>query len=300
MEAERWIGEHVEIVAPLGQPRVRPWSTVVRVPTAAGPVWFKACAPVQAFEPRLSAQLAERWPDRVGRVLAHDVERRWLLLADAGEQLAAAGNPPEAWLQLLPRYAELQRGEAAHADDHLEHDVPDLRLERLPAVLEELPTDELPLTAAEEAHLRALAPRFGELCDELAQAGVPPTVQHDDLHLTNVFTQGDRLRVLDWGDASVGHPFFSLVVAFRFLEEVNGLEVDDAWFARLRDAYLEPWGSGLVDVLELALRVGSLAHPLARVRQRRLLGDERPPAFDEELAHLLRRALDRVEPSPRA
>ena len=33
----------------------------------------------------------------------------------------------------------------------------------------------------------------------------------------------------------------------RFLEQVNGLPPSDPWFTRLRDAYLEPWGSGLTD-----------------------------------------------------
>ena len=38
---------------------------------------------------------------------------------------------PRAWLVALPLYAELQRGEAAHARDHLAHGVPDLRVATL-------------------------------------------------------------------------------------------------------------------------------------------------------------------------
>ena len=64
--------------------RERPWSTVLHVPLAGGSAWFKACSPVQAFEPRLSADLFRRWPDRVGEVLAYDSGVGWLLLADAG------------------------------------------------------------------------------------------------------------------------------------------------------------------------------------------------------------------------
>jgi hypothetical protein len=30
--------------------------------------WLKACAPVQAFEPRLTADLFARWPDLVGTI----------------------------------------------------------------------------------------------------------------------------------------------------------------------------------------------------------------------------------------
>ena len=63
----------------------RPWGTVLRVPVAGGVAWFKACAPIQEFEPRLTAALASRWPDRLPEVLAHNEEHGWLLLGDAGQ-----------------------------------------------------------------------------------------------------------------------------------------------------------------------------------------------------------------------
>jgi hypothetical protein len=286
-----WIRAHVEPAGPVEVAHERPWARVLRVPLADGVAWFKACAPVQAFEPRLSTQLHARWPDHVAEVLAHDEERAWLLLADAGTPIGAYGNPPEAWLQVLPHYAELQRGEAAHADDHLAHGVPDLRLATLPERYAELASRDLPLDADELERLRAFRPRFAELSDELAACGIVETVQHDDLHMANVYAAGERLRVLDWGDSSISHPFASLVVTFRFLEEVTKLAPGDPWFARLRDAYLEPWGRGLVDVFERALCVGAFAHAIAWLRQRDHLPDEERPRFDLHFAGVLRRAL---------
>jgi hypothetical protein len=116
--AEEWIRAHVEPTAPIQAAHERPWAIVLRVPVADGVAWFKACAAVQAFEPRLTAELFARWPDRVAEVLGYD-ERAWLLTTDAGPPMRASGNPPEAWLASLPLYAELLRGEAIHADDHL-------------------------------------------------------------------------------------------------------------------------------------------------------------------------------------
>src|SRR4051794_15263058 len=110
----------------------RPWATVLRVAHESGVAWFKACGPVQSFEPRLTVGLARRWPGRVADVIAHDLERAWLLLADAGTPVGVYGNPPEAWLVALPPYAELQRGEAVHAEDHLRLGGPGLRLENPP------------------------------------------------------------------------------------------------------------------------------------------------------------------------
>ena len=119
---------------------------------------------------------------------------------------------------------------------------------------------------------------------------MPPTLQHDDLHMGNVYERDRRCRILDWGDSSISHPFFSLVVTFRFLEETTGLEPGDRWFATLRDAYVEPWGAGRGEELELALRVGGLAHAVAWSRQRDFLPAAARPAFDTAFRHVVRRA----------
>ena len=133
-------------------------------------------------------------------------------------------------------------------------------------------------------------PRFAELCGMLAAYDLPDTVQHDDLHMANLYLQGERLRLLDWGDASISHPFASLVVTFRFLEEITKLPPGDPWFARLRDAYLEPWGRGLVGAFALAIRVGTLAHSIAWARQRDHLPEEAQAEFDRWFPLVLRRA----------
>src|SRR5438105_35995 len=232
--AEEWIRAYVEPVGAIETEHERPWATVLRVPLADGVAWFKAGAPMQAFEPHLTAGLFARYPDRVAEVLGYEEERRWLLLGDAGTPIGAFGNPPEAWLVALPLYAELQRGEIAHTHDHLAHHVPDLRVATLPARYEDLLQHDLPLESDEIDRLRRFAPRFAELCGELAAHDIPETVQHDDLHMANVYAQGERLRLLDWGDSSISHPFASLVVTFRFLEEVTKLLPADPWFARLR------------------------------------------------------------------
>ena len=258
-------------------------------------MWFKACQPVQAFEPQLTAELSRRWPGLVARVVGHDPARAWLLTADAGAPFATLGNSPGLWLEVLPRYAELQSGEAAHASEHVAHGVPDLRTETLPTRYEVLLRPDLPIPNRDRQRLRRFASRFIKLCAELVAESPLASIQHDDLHLWNVYADGPARRVLDWGDASVAHPFFSLVVTFRFLQEVNGLAPGDHWFARLRDAYLEPWGPGLTGVFDHALRIGHLAHLIAGVRQRDALPAELRPDFDRSdttvVAYMLGRSI---------
>jgi len=240
-----------------------PWGTVYRLPLKGGAAWFKACMPVQAFEPRLTAELSARWPDRVTDVFAH-VDGEWLLMADAGAPIGSFEpyvNPPEVWEAVLPLYAELQLGEAAHAAEHLAGGVPDLRTENLPACFEEMLARDLPLSSGEIGRLRRFAPHFAELCAELSSRGIADSIQHDDLHMANVYRHDSRLRVLDWGDACVSHPFASLFETFRHLDAPE-------WEPRLRDVYLEPWGgSRHRDTFGLALRIGTVAHSFAWLRQ---------------------------------
>jgi hypothetical protein len=173
--AEQWIRRQVDVDGEIELAYEQPWATVLRVPTREGAAaWFKACGPVARFEPRLTASLHERWPDRVVGVLGHDADRAWVLLADAGTTVAPLGHAPELWETLLPLYAELQRGEAAHAAEHLAAGVPDLRTETLPERYERmLERDDIPLEPAEIAQLRRFTPRSPSCARSSARAACP-------------------------------------------------------------------------------------------------------------------------------
>jgi hypothetical protein len=280
--AKRWALEHVEAVGPADLVHEKPWSRVWRVPLAGGDAaWLKACAPVQRFEPILTWSLQRRWPNRVVDVLAHDNEHAWMLLGDGGTPVGAFGNAPDAWAVALPLYAELQRGEVEHTAEHLATGVTDRRLGLLPGLYEDMLGRDLPLDPEEVDALRRFAPEFAHLCGDLAAAGIPDTVQHDDLHLGNVYAKDGRIRVLDWGDTSIAHPFFSLARG------------PDVWPDELRAAYLEPWGGGLEETLALALRVGAFAYAFGFLRLWDHLTEKQRPAYADAFPMILRRAYER-------
>lgn len=131
----------------------------------------------------------------------------WLLLADAGER---AREHPIDWRVMLRSYAELQRGAAAHVDALLAAGAYDNRpervVERARALMHYLPAD----LAAE---LGARLPQVAEQIDRLAASRLPVTIDHGDLHDANVFSSEGHVRIIDWGDSAVAHPFFTLSVA---------------------------------------------------------------------------------------
>ena len=247
------------------QSHIAPWSTALRVPVNDGDLWFKANMPALACEAAVIDILGRRQPGCVPELLAIDRERGWMLMTDAGVPLIdvlTRDRDLRRWLDVLPRYAQLQLAAIDDVDELLSAGVPDRRLDKLPDQYEHLLGETPGLTADELALLDRLRPRVGELCEELAAYGVPETLQHNDLHDGQVFVRGDDYRFLDWAESCIAHPFLTMAVTLEGviswgLDDIRG-SVDVSPF---RAAYLEPFASHgtsaqLNSGLSTALRLG--------------------------------------------
>ncbi len=302
-QAVAWVESRLErlglfTTGQVQQPHVRPWSTVLRFPTADGDVWFKACMPALAHEAAVVELLSRVRPDCLPDLLAAEARRGWILQADAGTQLRDLADP-ERWLEILPRYAQLQIDAAEVAPELLGAGAPDRRVADLPAAFEDLLGRQRGLERGVVRQLRERTSRIGELGRELAARGVPETVQHDDLHSANVFVRDGRYLFLDWGDACVSHPFLTLHVTLRVLAYELGLPAGAPELDRFRDAYLEPW-SAFRPAAELvaALPAADLLGALGRALNWQLVAEGAPPAaraeYDEAVADRLRLLAERL------
>ena len=250
----------------------RPWSAVARVSTADGTVYFKALAPAYQYEVALTQALARWRPDCTVRLLGVDLERGWMLSADAGVTLRSADGSPaqiEHWLEVLPLYVELQTEMAGRVPDLLGLGTPDRRLATLPDQYNQLleATEDLRigmdpgLTPEEYQQLRDLRPRFAAWCEQLASYGLPETLTHEEIHDPNVLVRDDRYTFIDWSDSSVAHPFFTMLVTIRAAAHRLKLAEFGPEMTRLRDVYLEPWTTfatrrELLAAFDLAYRLG--------------------------------------------
>jgi aminoglycoside phosphotransferase (APT) family kinase protein len=241
------------------QPHVYVWSTVMRVPTDAGDLWFKANMDTLRHEAAVAELLSERLPDVVPPLLAVDRTSGWMLMTDAGEQLRdviAREASLDRWFDVLRQYAALQLRCIDDVDRLLAAGVPDLRMTTLPEKYHRLVH-----SIDVEQRFRGAVPYVEELCSQLTAYGIPETIQHDDLHDGQVFVRDGRNLVMDWGDACVSHPFFTLSVT---LEGVIAWGLDDeedsADIVPFRDAYLEPFAAryagDLAAAVDVALRLG--------------------------------------------
>ncbi len=249
----------IKQTAQIEQPHVRVWSTVMRVPTDAGAVWFKANMDVLRHEAAVAEILSRRVPALVPPLLASDRESGWMLLADAGEQLRQIISREESlerWKDVLRDYATIQLALMDDVDELLAAGAPDLRMATLPEKYEQLVKE----IDAEQRFKDAVS-YVQELSDQLSAFGIPETIQHDDLHDGQVFVRDGRYLVMDWGDACISHPFFTLAVtlngqiAWGLDDEENSIDI-----VPFRDAYLEPFAArydvDLVAAVEIALRLG--------------------------------------------
>ena len=276
--ATTWIDEQLarldmERTAPPKQLKARSWSTVLRVPTTRGNLYFKASAPAFAFEPALTAKLYQLLPGQVPPVLAMDEQRHWMLMQDVGTELRDDTDDPARLEEALRQYAEMQIRLAPHVEALVATGCPDRRLRLLPQLYQEilaathlLHIDEprgLPRDQYEQ--MLAFAPQLQAMCDELASYHVPESLHHDDLHTGNILFNGEHYVLIDLAECCLTHPFCSMFITLRVARYV--LEYDEPALERLRLAYLAPWTryepmDRLRRALEIAHRLGSLQRAL--------------------------------------
>lgn len=282
------------------QAHLRPWSTVLRVPTDQGSFYFKALPENLRYEVSVVAGLGERFPDRVPRLLAMDQGRGWMLQFEGGElfrrELVRDPNI-QAWFRALAAYAEIQLALADENELISSWRVPDRRPARLPsligALIEEGDSLHLGhpegLSRADLGRISDCMPRLVEMCDELSEGPVPSSLNHGDLHDGNIFLHNGDFVFFDWGDCSLTHPFVSIRTVYVSIENRLGWEENDRRFTPLNDSYLQAWADfGSLEELRAGMRIAQTVAPLVSAL-----------SWNRALANLPTRADEYVEPVPR-
>jgi hypothetical protein len=264
------------------QPHNKPWSTAIRFQSDAGPLWFKANGPGTLHEGTLVATLSRLEPALVPEVIAVDRIRGWWLMRDGGPILRSLASPDELWSRwesILPRYAEAQIRLSSHGRDLLATGLPEETPETLPGQFESLledlrqrPSADGGIAADEASALEAHLQIYRERCAELATSGLPSTIQHDDLHSSNIcwHNSARAFRIVDWGDASWGHPLGTMLSTLNSIAHHAKTPRDDPRVQRVRDAFLEPFTTlaplaTLQHLVTVARQVGCVTRALSYV-----------------------------------
>lgn len=287
----------------------RLWSAIFRITTSSGPLWCKVNVPGLAQEAAVLGVLSRCPPLRVPRLIGVEEHAGWFICEDAGialQDVLAADLDLRHWEAAIAQYGQLQRDTEGRVDELIAAGALDARASVLSGRLHAFLHEEIELLSgpgglnpAEFRALQELLPTFNTWCCELDDTPVPATVQHDDLTDDNIFVRGPDHVFLDWADASVAHPFASLIYPERHVARTFGVDVESAQIRRLRDAYLEPWTdlmarNELHDARRIAVCVAAVGRAVAW--RRALAGQSRSalePYFASAEARWLRTLLGR-------
>lgn len=246
-----WVGDVSAWLDSLGIRRsgpieqVKSWtvSCLLRIPTEAGDLYFKAVPAFFPTEAGVTAALAREFPDWMPQIVAVDPDRRWLLMrAFAGVHLEEAPDLAR-WEEALGGYARMQVSLVGQESRLLAAGCNDRRPAVMFAQYERLLADDAFLlthfSAEEVDALRSQLPGLKALAQSLEARGIPYTLEHGDLHCRNVAAEPGAIRFFDWSDACIAHPFFS--VKYFLDNRDDAVREQPGVDERLLAAYLEPW-----------------------------------------------------------
>jgi Phosphotransferase enzyme family len=260
-EACGWLEESIGRagLAPNGPVEVlQQWciSSVLRCGTDEGPVYLKGVFSIFHHEPALTQALAAQYPTLVPEILAVDVPRGWMLMRELpGTQVGDDGV--ERWSDAARAIAGIHR-DWSNRDDELR------ALGAQDRTLAGLASEIRTTFDAVEIAADGMVSELERRCDELARGPLPQTLVHGDFHPWNVMVDGGGLRIFDWSDACMSHPFFDLPT---FLERAE----DDGARETLLQTYLAAWADvasleELRAAYERALPLACVHHAISYLR----------------------------------
>ncbi|MEM9464672.1 MAG: hypothetical protein AAGA90_04835 [Actinomycetota bacterium] len=216
--------------------KIRPWSSVGRIDTDRGRLWFKANEPALAFEAELLVVLAHAAPGRVLKPLERDPATGWFLLTDGGP---TADGGDMATAEAITAIVEVQRAGAHRIDDAIRAGTPDRRPSVLRAVLDAAIAH--PSSGVGGERCAAIRDRFVDGC-ALLEADGRSTIVNADHKPAHLF-RGPPLRIFDWGDAAVSHPLADLPFIEREFGAAAAVQLLDAWGVGPSDAIVAAAGA---------------------------------------------------------
>ncbi len=201
-----WMHSSVDIHGEARQIRAWNLSSIWKLPTADGAVWFKGVPPFMTHEAAV-LQLVEGHP--VPRVIAAEGHRQLLQEMEGHDGYRADGAQQHAMIEALIR---LQQDTMGRVNEFLAAGVPDFRSA---AIVKRL-ADFVHCVAPGDASLAGLVAELPERLARVDSLGPSPALVHGDAHPGNCRIGTNPPVWFDWGDSFIGSPLFDVATADRW------------------------------------------------------------------------------------
>lgn len=202
----------------------------LKIETAAAPeIWLKQVPHFMRHESVVLRWLNEEVPHAAPSLLAADGFGRSLLEHVPGNDLYEA--PVATRHVILARLHDVQCRAAESVDDLIALGVPDLRGRKRA-------TDaarKLTAWSPDYPGLSEILQGFEHQLEALEESGLPATLVHADNHPGNARGSADRVTLLDWGEAFIGHPVTDLVGLIAGLSAAEAASLSEHWCAAWKD-----------------------------------------------------------------
>jgi hypothetical protein len=238
----------LQLSGPFRQLNASPSFSLIRFETNGPAVWFKAVGETNQREFPITLELAHLFPEYVPRIIGtKHAWNGWLTLEAPGINLGetkkitdwkdAALALARLQAESVGRIAPIAEAGAHHVGISELAGLVDPFLEVIAELMKRQAKVSPPPLTQEE--LALLGIRIKDSLTLLDLLGIPDALGHFDLNPWNIIVSERRSIFLDWAEAYVGHPLFSLEYLLEHFRRVNGGDVQLE--SQLIASYTNPW-----------------------------------------------------------
>lgn len=226
-----------------------PWSYLIRFETSDGYIYLKHTPPQIALEATIINILRDQFHLFVPEIIAHNAEFNCFLMRDSGSPLREILKKQfntALVCKAIDEFTLMQLAVANHVNIFLGIGVPDWRLDKLPYLFKKLLSQqemliEDGLSQKEISELEALIPTISILCNKLSTYSITETLVQPDFNDNNTLIDeaSKNMTIVDLGEISIAHPFFSLLNFLQQMQKHHGLKADSDAYLMIQDACLK-------------------------------------------------------------
>lgn len=244
-----------------------PWSSVMAITTRTETVYLKHMPDQIALEAIIIEKLKDKFNAPVPAIIAKNSAFNCFLMKDAGVSLRTILKEKfdtDLLCKAIAQFTALQITAAEQVDDFIHMGVPDWRLNKFSDLYKKAISQSDLLTAdglslAEINDLETLHPKIKQLCEKLSRYAIKETIVQPDFNDNNTLIDDKRLAItiIDLGEISISHPFFSLLNCLHVIKKHYVLTNTDATYLKIKDACLKNYTQfeseqNLSDALDIA------------------------------------------------
>jgi hypothetical protein len=312
-ELRRWISEIIcplgfELTGPVRQFNASCSFSLLRFETTGPAVWFKAVGAPNRHEFGITLKLAELLPNYLPKIIGTRPDwNGWLSFEVEGTTLADT-QEINAWEEAAATLARLQIDAIPNLNKIAAAGAHDLSGTTLSAfvdpffeVIAQLMKQQTKVAPPmlSEPDLQLLKERINESLAELQALSLPDTLGHLDLNPGNIIASPRGCKFLDWAEAYVGNPVFSLQYLLEHFR--RSVIADQMSVRRLKSAYAEEWrnrvsSTEVNEALQLSPLLAAFAYAASSNgwRDQEILDDSRRAGYLRSLTRRMNREANQL------